>query len=213
MNERHFSRTTWGVLAFTAAYMAAALAALLRGGSGEFVLYLVVMLVLVVAVAWLHARVRLHPAALWGLSLWGLAHMAGGLVEVPASWPTAGASRVLYNLWLVPERLKYDHAVHAYGFGLTTCVCWQALRAVMAGYGVPALRPPALRPTWGLLALCAAAGMGFGAANEVVEFLATRLLPETNVGGYENTGWDLVANLTGCLLAAVLMRVMARGTE
>jgi len=27
-------------------------------------------------------------------------------------------------------------------------------------------------------------------------------LPGTNVGGYENTGWDLVANLVGCLIAA-----------
>jgi hypothetical protein len=47
--------------------------------------------------------------------------------------------------------------------------------------------------------------MGFGAANEVVEFLATRVLPETNVGGYENTGWDLVANTVGSLAAAVLI--------
>jgi hypothetical protein len=45
--------------------------------------------------------------------------------------------------------------------------------------------------------------MGFGAANEVVEFIATITLPGTNVGGYENTGWDLVANLVGCLLAAL----------
>ena len=43
--------------------------------------------------------------------------------------------------------------------------------------------------------LCAAAGSGFGALNEVVEFIAVLTIPETNVGGYENTGWDLVANL------------------
>lgn len=47
--------------------------------------------------------------------------------------------------------------------------------------------------------------MGFGAANEVIEFLATIILPETNVGGYENTGWDLVANFVGSLLAAVVI--------
>ena len=44
--------------------------------------------------------------------------------------------------------------------------------------------------------------MGFGAANEVVEFIATRILPETNVGGYENTGWDLVFDLIGAVIAA-----------
>jgi hypothetical protein len=58
--------------------------------------------------------------------------------------------------------------------------------------------------------LCAAGGMGFGALNEVVEFVAVLTLPETNVGGYENTGWDLVANLVGCVLAAVLIRLMDR---
>jgi hypothetical protein len=62
-------------------------------------------------------------------------------------------------------------------------------------------------PTLGHLTICAAAGMGFGALNEVVEFVATLLVPETNVGGYENTGWDLVSNLVGVLLAAIAIRI------
>jgi hypothetical protein len=45
--------------------------------------------------------------------------------------------------------------------------------------------------------------MGFGAANEVVEFIASQMIAGTNVGGYINTGWDLVANSLGALLAAV----------
>ena len=28
------------------------------------------------------------------------------------------------------------------------------------------------------------------------------MLPNTNVGGYENTGWDLVSNFVGSLMAA-----------
>lgn len=99
----------------------------------------------------------------------------------------------------MPGVLKFDQVVHAYGFGLVTWICWQGLSRAFVRRGVPA------RPTLGLLTLCLAAGMGFGAANEVVEFLATRVLPETNVGGYVNTGWDLVANLVGCLIAAVLI--------
>jgi len=59
-----------------------------------------------------------------------------------------------------------------------------------------------VKQTFGLLVLCVAGGMGFGAANEVVEFIATLTLPGTNVGGYANTGWDLVANSVGCLIAA-----------
>jgi hypothetical protein len=179
--------------------MLVALVASLRGHSGEFLAYIVVMVVLLVVVAVVHLRVGLATATLWGLSLWGLAHMAGGLMPVPASWPIEGKSHVLYNLWLVPGLLKFDQLVHAYGFGIVTWVCWQGLRGAFAGRGVTA------RPTIGLLTLCVAAGMGLGAANEVVEFIATRVLPETSVGGCENTGWDLVSNTVGCLIAAVLI--------
>lgn len=186
-----------GVFAFTALYMAIWLFAACVSNNDEFVFYLVVMCVLIVAAGAVHLRVRLHIAALWGLSLWGLAHMAGGLMPVPESWPIQGDIHVLYSWWIVPGRLKYDQVVHAFGFGLVTWICWQSLRGAMAKRGV------VVRPTFGLLTLCVAAGMGFGAANEVVEFIATLALPETNVGGYENTGWDLVANLTGCLVAAI----------
>jgi hypothetical protein len=49
---------------------------------------------------------------------WGLVHMAGGLIAVPETWPVNGEHRVLYSLWLIPDLLKYDHVVHAYGFGV-----------------------------------------------------------------------------------------------
>ena len=49
------------------------------------------------------------------------------------------------------------------------------------------------------------AGLGFGALNEVVEFFVTLLVPESNVGGYVNTGWDLVANLVGATIAIALI--------
>jgi hypothetical protein len=190
-------RAWFPVAAFTVAYTALAAIAASSRGNAEFLLYIAVMLVLGVGVLVVHARVDLGVGLLWALSLWGLLHMAGGLVPVPADWPIAGNVRVLYSWWLVPGRLKYDQVVHAYGFSVTTCACWRCLRAALAGRGAASLRPTA-----GLLLLCAAAAMGFGALNEVVEFAATRLVPETNVGGYENTGWDLVANMTGALAAA-----------
>ena len=60
------------------------------------------------------------------------------------------------------------------------------------------------------MVLSATAGLGFGALNEVVEFVATLLIPETNVGGYRNTGWDLVANLIGATIAATLIWAYGR---
>lgn len=118
---------------------------------------------------------------------------------MPESWPIDGESSVLYNLWLIPDFLKYDHAVHAFGFGVTTWVCWQGLRSVLQATG------NSVTPTFGLMVLAWACGLGFGAANEVIEFIAVLLVPNTNVGGYINTGWDLIANLTGATVAATLI--------
>jgi hypothetical protein len=198
------SRAEIGVLAFNILYLMIALAASFQLQNREFLFYFVVMCVLLVSVTALHLHMRFPGAALWGLSLWSLAHMAGGLMSVPDSWPINGDTHVLYNLWLIPQRLKYDQLVHAYGFGLVTWICWLGLQKAFAGRGVP------VQPTFGLLTLCVAGGMGFGAANEVVEFIATLTLPSTNVGGYENTGWDLVSNLVGCVLAAVVVYVRER---
>ncbi|MFW5845946.1 MAG: DUF2238 domain-containing protein [Planctomycetota bacterium] len=173
---------------FNAAYIVAAAIGAWRSGNMEFVFYIVIMLVLIGAILAVHLRMGLHLATLWLLSVWGLAHMAGGLLAI-------GPDQVLYDWWLIPERLRYDQVVHAYGFGVTTWLCWQILRRHL----------PPQAPRFGALLLAAVAGCGFGAMNEVVEFIATRLVPETNVGGYTNTGWDLVANLVGCLLALGLI--------
>ena len=193
------------VAAFTFGYLAIALVAGLLRGNDEFLFYIGVMLVLMGLVWAVDRAVGLSTGALWALSVWGLIHMAGGLVVVPVGWPVNAESRVLYSLWLIPERLKYDHLVHAYGFGVTTWVCWQGLRSAIrkrAG-STPA-------PAFGLLVLAAAAGLGFGALNEVIEFVATLTMPETNVGGYINTGWDLVANTVGAAVAVILIWMFDR---
>ncbi|TFH21794.1 MAG: DUF2238 domain-containing protein [Myxococcales bacterium] len=194
-----------GVASFTAGYMVCAALVAWRSGNTEFAFYIVVMAILIAIVWIVHTRARLTAGALWALSLWGLLHMLGGLVRLPDGWPmNEGASPVLYSLWLIPDRLKYDQVVHAYGFGVTTWVCWQGLRSALRAYGIDAV------PTLGLVILVWAAGLGFGAVNEVVEFAATLLIPETNVGGYMNTGWDLVSNTLGATVAAVVIYLDGR---
>ena len=49
------------------------------------------------------------------------------------------------------------------------------------------------------------AGLGVGALNEIIEFMATVLIPQTGVGGYINTSLDLVADLFGSLGALVYL--------
>lgn len=196
------------LFAFTAFYMLAAVAGSMAQGNKEFIFYIVVMLVLIAVMTWVHRLVHLSTGLLWALSIWGLAHMAGGLVPLPEGWPYNGDQAVLYSAWLIPQRLKYDQIVHAYGFGVTTWLCWQALSSSMRRQF-----QVTLTPSYGLLVLCAAAGMGFGALNEVVEFIAVLTIPNTNVGGYENTGWDLVANLCGASLAALLLWIKGRTVQ
>lgn len=193
------------IVLFNAAYMLTAVAVSMARGNKEFLFYIAVMVVLIGVMTLVHRRVGLTMPLLWAFSVWGFLHMAGGLCPLPAGWPYNGEHAVLYSWWLIPDLLKYDQVVHAYGFGVTTWLCWHGARQLF--------REPdggLLKPGLGALMLCAAAGMGYGALNEVVEFVAVLTIPNTNVGGYENTGWDLVANLTGTVVAAVIIRLGSR---
>jgi hypothetical protein len=182
-----------GVTLFTLAYLAAGLALALRGGNWEFVFYILVVVGLGLVVLTIRRKTGFSSGLLWALSVWGLVHMIGGLVPVPESWPIDGSKRVFYSWWIVPGYLKFDMPVHAYGFAVATWACWQGLHTATG-----------CRPTLGPLTISALAGTGLGATNEVVEFIATRLM-DTNVGGYVNTGWDLVANMVGAVIAAGLI--------
>jgi hypothetical protein len=192
------SRVPGSVVIFNAAYIIGAGALALARGNSEFLFYIAIMVILALGVGLIHRRVRFTYAVLWCLSVWGAAHMAGGLVPVPAGWPVNGDMHVLYSLWLIPGMLKYDHVVHAYGFFVATWASYQALCAIGGA---------AIKPKLGVYVLVICAGMGLGAMNEVVEFIAVLLMPRTNVGGYMNTGWDLVSNLIGCVAAAVALRL------
>jgi len=175
-----------------------AFVAALRTGNREFVFYIAVMVVLIALVLLVHQRAGFSVGVLRCLTIWAVLHMAGGLVPVPGGLPILGEQRVLYSLWIVPDRLKYDQLVHAFGFGVVTWAFWQGLSS-MGG--------SAARPTSGAVFISMCAALGCGALNEVVEFAATQLLPSTNVGGYENTGWDLVANTVGATIAGALIRI------
>ena len=177
-------------------------------GNGELTFYIAVMVGLIAVVWGIERVVQLSMGALWCLSIWGLAHLIGGLVPAPEGWPVVAPEHpVVYKAWLIPGRLRYDHIVHVLGSALITWVCWQGLGAAMRTRGAEA------SPTVGLLGLTAAASIGLGALNEVVEFAATLLVPETTVGGYRNTGGDLVANVLGATIAVVMIRLQARSTR
>ncbi len=128
------------------------------------------------------------------LAVDAVAHLAGGMITVDED--------VLYDLALFPQigglethLFQYDHLVHAYGSGVATVTLWVLLVPVPAR-------------VWGrhhLITLAVLAGMGVGAANELIEFVATMAHHGAHVGGYANTGWDLVANTVGALVGALVI--------
>lgn len=168
-------------------------------GNYEFILYAGVCAVFVVWIVLTQAKHRFPVALLWALSLWGFLHMAGGAIRM--------GDGVLYDLvlWPVFRRedvtvLRYDHAIHAYGFGVATWVGYALLRFQ--------LKP---LPSAGILVpLLTLIGMGFGALNEMLEFAAVLILKETGVGGYYNTAFDLLFNFIGALIAALWIGLYLR---
>lgn len=156
----------------------------LRASNAEFLLYVAVVVAVGGLILWKQHVIRFGLPILWGLTAWGLLHMAGGNLKL--------GGEVLYNFQLIPVILRYDQFVHLLGFGVATLVCHHLLR--------PHLRPESHGRAV-LYFLIVLMGSGLGAVNEIIEFIAVKAVPETNVGGYDNTLWDLVFNLLGGLLA------------
>lgn len=192
-----------GPAVFAVLYMVGASVLALRAFNMEFIFYGLVMLLLMGTVWWVDTRVRLSTLTLWCLSIWGLAHMAGGTVPIPAALTEPGEQSVLYSLRLRPWLPKYDQVVHAFGFFTCTLASWRAMNAIVCGALGKPLETDCLRPTFGTLFGAMMMGMGLSAMNEIVEFVATLIFENTNVGGYVNTGWDLVSNFTGCVIASI----------
>ena len=171
-------------------YVAAFLVAGVVWGRPQTPFYALFMIVLMAVVAAVYERRAFSRLALAGLAVWGCAHMAGGLVEVGGD--------VLYQWMVIPGTLRFDKVVHAFGFGFATIVCFELLR------------PAHTSSDRTVAAFAALAGLGLGAVNEMFEFLVARYSESSNVGGFVNTGWDLVFNTVGALGAAAFCVVRRR---
>lgn len=155
-------------------------------GSSQVLFYALFVALGAAIVARLYSFSPLSPVVLWGLAAWGFAHMAGGLIEID--------ERVIYEMSLDGGQMRLDKVVHFFGFGFAALAGYELVRASVGP-----------RARAGSLAIVAFfIGLGVGAVNETVEFLITLLPQESNVGGFSNTGWDLVANTAGAAVAAIV---------
>ncbi len=181
------------VLIFTVAYVVIFGSVFLASGNGEFVWYVFTLVFFLALIVATQRAAQLPAFILWGLAIWGFAHMAGGGVPV--------GDGVLYSQVLLPLAgtgelvlLKYDQIVHFYGFGVATLVLWHLMRRNF----------PALDGTKTIYALAILGAMGLGVLNELIEFTAVLAFPDTGVGGYFNTALDLLFNTLGAITAAIL---------
>lgn len=186
----------WAVFWFTAAYVTGFSAWFIARGNLEFIWYVLTMAILIGLIARGLRKAEFPAALLWALSLWGLAHMAGGGVPVGDGvlyswvlWPLLGTGEMTI--------LKYDQVVHAYGFGVTAWLLWHLMTRHF----------PQIRDSATALVYPALGAMGLGAVNEIVEFAAVVALPDTNVGGYYNTALDLAFNAAGAIAAMAIIAV------
>ncbi len=166
----------------------------------EFLFYVGIILFCLGCIIFTNNKVQYPNHLLWGLTLWAFMHMAGGSINVRGS--------LLYNLILIPisETLgvfRYDQLVHIIGFCIATLLMYELL--------TQSLKEPVQR--WMTLSIVIVmAGLGVGALNEIIEFIATLLFPRTGVGGYINTALDLVADFIGALIALGIIFFL-RGRE
>ncbi|MEA2685690.1 MAG: hypothetical protein QOE93_885 [Actinomycetota bacterium] len=167
-------------------------------GSRLAVPYVVIVAVAFLGLARAEDRFRFSRIVLVGLTLWGLGHLAGGIIELD------GGDRIFYNV-VLGRWFHMDNVVHFIGFGTAGLACWEALRA--GWLGDVEVGPIAT------VAYIAILGCGVGAINEVLEFAYTLAVANTQVGGYQNTGRDLVANLLGGLTAGVYQVTRVKRTE
>lgn len=162
----------------------------------EFIWYIIVLVFFLILIIATIKKSKFDLPILWGLSIWGLLHMSGGGIVVGGD---VLYNFVVINLFSLGDNiiLKFDQLVHAWGFGVTTFVAFNLLKPYLnlkTNYKV-------------IYPLVVAITMGAGALNEIIEFLAVVVSPNTNVGGYYNTAIDLVFNMFGGIIAVIIIHL------
>ena len=150
----------------------------------EFFIY-AVLTIIAILIAWYH--LRKYAVSSWTLALVQigiLMHFSGGLGLV-------GESR-LYNHYFFS--IRYDKYVHLVNSFLAALV----VKQLFLKLGLQLKKIENL-----IIILCV---LGFGSIFEIVEYIVTKTVPNSGVGGYDNNMQDLIANFTGGLSYVVLSK-------
>jgi len=197
----HIRKGQWFLILFNLTYVLIFTTYYVSIKNYEFLWYVAVLVFFFVLITSTIHKSKFDYVILWGLTLWGLMHMAGGGVVVNGD--------VLYALPLIPLIgtgdllvLKYDQFVHFFGFGVATLVVYHLLK--------PYLNE---KTNWKVIyPILIVAGAGLGVLNEIVEFVAVLTVPDTGVGGYGNTALDLIFNTLGATAAVIFIHTRRKRT-
>lgn len=161
----------------------------------EFLAYIGVLVLIGIVIMTTLRKSKLNYLALWMLSIWGLLHMLGGGLIING--------HTLYATHIVDivqgegqfYILKMDQVIHFYGFLTTAIVIIQLLKL--------GFRDIKKNPKLAVF-LAWIGSMGLGALNEVIEFVAFISIAHTGVGDLYNTGLDLIFNMAGAFVGALI---------
>ena len=149
----------------------------------EFLYYTFILSVLILIIVLYHKKIHLTKHILLGLTILGAMHLFGTR---------------LYDIWFIPNILKYDNIVHAFGVFVATFVVYNFLR--------PHLDRKIKHNSFLLSMILILIAMGIGAFNEILELGAVVFLGASKqVGDYMNNALDLVFNLAGSIIASIVI--------
>jgi uncharacterized membrane protein YjdF len=159
----------------------------------EFVGYVGILIIIFLGLYFLQRKVNFDPLLIWLISIWGAIHMAGGAAIIN------GLGLYKHMIFEIVNRggefmiLKYDQFAHFYVYLVVAMMVFFLLRKKFKKNSQTSL-----------FIFTILAAIGIGSLNEIVEFLMVVFIPETWVGGYENTLLDLCFNTLGAITGTFL---------
>lgn len=156
----------------------------------EFIYWAGITTVFIVIILVYYQQLHLPVSLIVCLTIFGAMHIMGVNIHI-------GSAR-LYDLWLIPQILKYDNLVHAFGTAIATLIAYNIL--------LPKTENSMHYRPFAFILMLVLIAMGIGALNEIVEFFAVVFLGAGHaVGDYFNNQVDLVYNLIGSIIVAFFL--------
>lgn len=162
--------------------------------NSEFLIHLTVSVSFMLIIAYTLKILKYNTGLLWILTIFNSLHLAWGWLSYDG---VIWYQQIIFPLSDTYQTLRYDQILHCFGYFTATILAYEIL--------VPRLKTR--KVGFALAVILIMAGTGFGALNEVIEFIIWQVLPESGVGGYINTSIDMIANLVWATIAVIFIKL------